>query len=82
MVQENFKTTGLSECVFKSDCLGLNSNSSFWEFPDGPRLELNASNTETIASIPGQVTKIPHASQHSQGGKKRKKKFQLSMYLW
>ena len=43
-------------------------------------LGLYASNTETIASIPGQVTKIPHASQHSRGGKKRKKKFQLCIF--
>ena len=35
-------------------------------------LGLHASNAETIASIPGQVTKIPRASQHSWGGKEEK----------
>ena len=36
-------------------------------------LRLHASNAGGTGSIPGQGTKIPHAKQHSQKTKKKKK---------
>ena len=44
------------------------------DFPAGPVVETLPSNTKGVSLIPGQGTKIPHASQSVNQNVKKKKK--------
>ena len=45
-----------------------------WDFPGGPVVKTPHSQCRGAGLIPGQGTKIPHASQRGQKKKKRKQK--------
>ena len=42
------------------------------DFPGGPVIKTSPPNTEDVSSIPGQGTKIPHASQSKNQNIKKK----------
>ena len=50
------------------------SKSIPWDFPGGPAVGLQGSKAGSVSSIPGQGTKIPRATCHTQKFKKKKKK--------
>ena len=42
-----------------------------WKFPGGPMVRTGAFTAQGLGSIPGEGTKIPQATQHSQKKKKK-----------
>ena len=45
-----------------SDQIGLKKNQSMGDFPGGPVIKNLPSNSGNVGSIPGQGSKIPHAT--------------------